>query len=267
MSPINPIKPAPVSWLPRAVPATRPASLPSWLAPKAAPRAPARASTFPSAATSRGPDFGPPFVQQVNARDPQGRESPSDELVPEEVTAAEAAASNASDEALREENRALLEEAAVLREEADALRVECDTLRSEHAALTERVEALSSSLIATRSEVLEASEPELVRLALAIAERVVGRELATSPALVAEWAREALACLSSRDGATVTVSSDIAETVPAEAWTAVGVNSPVTVDSSRPAGSCVARSGASSADASLDARLSAVRDALDGGEQ
>ncbi len=267
MSPINPIKPSPVSWLPRAVAAPNPTSLPSWLAPQAVPRAPARSSTFPTQHPTRGPEPGTTAAAHANVRDALRPELTHAEQPPEEVSAADVAAMDAADDALRAENDALHEEAAVLRDESDALRTECETLRAENAALRERVGALSSSLTTTRSAVLEASEPELVQLALAIAERVVGRELSTSPALVAEWAREALACLSSRENATVTVSSDVAATVPTEAWSAVGVTSSVAVDSSWPAGSCVARSGASSADASLGARLSAVRDALDGGEQ
>ncbi len=261
----NTQRPTSLSWMPRsmaqsaAVPGAD--ATPSWMAPRPPTRLPSRASLRPPvSAPARPPTQSLRASSPEAARDDSPTTFPKAAAVPDDVMSEE-------DQAARGENAALHEENSLLREEIDSLREESDALREENAGLAAHATALAQTLTTTRARVLEASEPELVRLALVIAERVVGRELSTDPGLVTEWAREALACLASRDDATLAVSSDIGEAVPPDAWTrAVGAHA-VTVDPSLPPGSCVVRAGASTADASLTTRLAAVREALDGGDR
>ena len=62
-----------------------------------------------------------------------------------------------------------------------------------------------------RRETLEASERDLVRLAIAIATRVVGRELEADPTLIATWAREGIEAIGSQDRVVVALSPEIVE--------------------------------------------------------
>jgi flagellar biosynthesis/type III secretory pathway protein FliH len=91
-----------------------------------------------------------------------------------------------------------------LREELSAARAAAVDAQQALAHVTERLVA--------------GAEGELVKLALGIAERVVARELATSPALVVGWAREAIAASSLGEGLVVAVSSDLAASVDALEW-------------------------------------------------
>ena len=89
-----------------------------------------------------------------------------------------------------------------------------------------------------RVRVLEASEPQLVKLAMAVAGRVVGRELQTDPTLVASWAREAVELFVTREGLVVSVAPDLASLVPADAWAnALATPHTLVVDPSRAPGS------------------------------
>lgn len=158
--------------------------------------------------------------------------------------------------ALRAEHAALAAGHAALVAEHTALVAGHAALAAEHAGLTREMETL-------RERVLAASEPELVRLACAVAARVVGRELRVDPAVLASWAREAVAALDGREGAAVVVAPDVAARVPAEAWAhSLGSDHAVTVDPSLPPGAMAVRAGASTIDVSAAGRLAAVGDDL-----
>ncbi|MEM1029388.1 MAG: FliH/SctL family protein [Myxococcota bacterium] len=137
-------------------------------------------------------------------------------------------------------------------ERAARLEVELETARSQLAAALEEAHHY-------RRRVLEASETQLVDLALAVAERVVGRELATDRDLVAAWAREGLETLADRGPVSVRVSPDVEAalrrdgTVPAMT---------VEVDASLPPASCRLQGAEASLDAGFDGRLAAVVDAV-----
>jgi len=154
--------------------------------------------------------------------------------------------------ALRAEHAAIAAERAALAAEHAALAAEHAALAAEHAELTREMETL-------RGRVLAASEPELVRLACAVAARVVSREVRVDPALLAAWAREAVAALEGREGAAVVVAPDVAARVPAEAWAqSLGSDHAITVDPSLPPGAVAVRAGASTIDVSAPGRLAAV---------
>lgn len=128
-----------------------------------------------------------------------------------------------------------------------------------HAAL---IEAIAVGLRARR-EALVAAERDLVHLALAIAGKVVGREIAADPAVLAGWAREGIAALGEQDRLTVAISSDLAARLPPEAWAqALDGIAPV-VDRTLPPGACEVRGAYGRIDAGLGPRLASVAEALE----
>jgi len=120
------------------------------------------------------------------------------------------------------------------------------------AELEATVATLSDEIVALRMRALEESEPELVRLALEIAERIVGREIASDPAIVGAWAKEALRKLGDRHALVVAVSPDLAHAVEG-----------AIVDGSLPRGSCEIRDGARTIELGQDARIQAMADVLE----
>lgn len=110
-----------------------------------------------------------------------------------------------------------------------------------------------------RRQVLEASERQLVELALAISERVVGRELVQDPSLIAAWAREGIQALAGQGPISVRVSSDVKATLENCGDQA---SLSVEVDEALPPASCCLTGNLGAVDASLTARLDAVADAL-----
>ena len=143
---------------------------------------------------------------------------------------------------------------------------ECDALKAKASDAESALAALKSEMAALRTKVLLESEGELVRLALAVAERVVGRELAIDPALVSNWAREAIAALdggtdSTRPGAdgrlVVAVAPDLGAFVEESDFGA-----PIVVDPSLASMSAEVRGDPGRADVSAASRLSAVAEAL-----
>jgi flagellar biosynthesis/type III secretory pathway protein FliH len=83
--------------------------------------------------------------------------------------------------------------------------------REVSAELAEGLESMRRAVIEARREILESSEQELVRLALVIAEKVVGRELTIDAEAVAGWAREGIDALGAADDATCVVSPKVAD--------------------------------------------------------
>lgn len=127
---------------------------------------------------------------------------------------------------------------------------EMDMMRAALAASEARVQSM-------RRTVLLECESELVKLALAVAERVVGRELATDPALVAAWAREAIAALEGSENVVLAAAPDVVRRLETEA-----LGAPLVVDETLPAGTCEARGEPGRASASARDRLEAVAEAL-----
>lgn len=152
-----------------------------------------------------------------------------------------------------------LPDGALSADEADALRAELEAAR---ATIAENAIAMAS----LRREILEASEADLVQLATAIAERIVRREVRTDPELVARWAQEGLGALGEHDELTVVISSDVAKTLPEERFRQLlGDGVALRVEPDLPAGSCEVRGRHGRYDASVDARMAAILDALSAG--
>jgi flagellar assembly protein FliH len=72
---------------------------------------------------------------------------------------------------------------------------------------------LIESARAQRREIIETAEPELVRLAMAIAERVIHQQIASDPNVVVENVRQALTRLISREMVTLRVNPADLETI------------------------------------------------------
>ncbi|MGD0677167.1 MAG: FliH/SctL family protein [Polyangiaceae bacterium] len=135
-------------------------------------------------------------------------------------------------------------------------------LADENAALRAQVAEMGAAMARLRRQVLEASENELVNLALVIAERVVGRELSTDPNLIVAWAREAIESLAAKDEVVIAVAKDIAQRIPADAWEALGSEHRLQTDGQLAAGVVEVRTAEGIVATATDARLGAVAQAL-----
>lgn len=134
-----------------------------------------------------------------------------------------------------------------------------DDRSAEVEALQEQLSSALEEVDGFRQRVLEGSEREIVELALAIAERVVGRELTTDPSLVMAWARQGIDALADDEPVEAVVSPDVAASIEA----AGGLDGlRVVAEEGLPAATCQLRSAHGEADAGLAARLAAVREAL-----
>jgi flagellar biosynthesis/type III secretory pathway protein FliH len=146
------------------------------------------------------------------------------------------------------------------------LAAEIAALREENAGLHAQVAASAARMARLRREVLESSEPELVRLAVAVAERVVGRELALDPALVVSWARDAIQALAAKDEVVIAIARDVAQSVPSDAWSGIETKHKVQADPVLAPGSVEVRAAEGAIAAGGEARLEAVAQALGVGE-
>lgn len=135
-------------------------------------------------------------------------------------------------------------------------------LERELLALREETARLAVELASVRARVLEESEPEIVRLAVTVASRIAGCELATDPALVLEWIREGFAALPGKEDVVVAVAPDIAAAIPPEALEGAATAAKVVVDAALRPGSCELREGASAVPIGVRERIAAISDAL-----
>lgn len=135
-------------------------------------------------------------------------------------------------------------------------------LESEAAALRVEVARLAQLLATVRARVLEESEPEIVRLAVAVAERVVGREVSLEPSLIVSWIKEGMAVLPGVGEIVVTVASDVAEALSPDPTGAMLGDARLVVDPALPPGSCRVHEGAMSIEVGKLARLASIADAL-----
>lgn len=114
--------------------------------------------------------------------------------------------------------------------EVDELRQEIVDLRAALAAGEEAMtairvchEAEKAELVGARARLISEAQSAVVRLSTAIAERAVGRELQASPALIEEWAAEAVAILGggALQGNEVSFEGSVVEVTPAARVSAV----------------------------------------------
>lgn len=125
-------------------------------------------------------------------------------------------------------------------------------LAAERRERAEEVERLRAEL----SALADSAERELVRLSVAVARRVVGRELALDPALIVAWAREAIEASALAGRFTIAAGREVTERVPAGGWAEL---EPAVVEDAHVAeGACEIRSEGKVIEIGADARLDAV---------
>lgn len=142
--------------------------------------------------------------------------------------------------------------------------VEETLLRHENDALRRTLAAALDALARARQQLMESSEPEMVRLACAVAERIVGRELATDPALVMGWVHEAAAAMGSRDEVTIVCGTDFAAMMPDGFAESAFGGFTVSVDDAVAPDTCEVRTETSTSVVSVATRTGAVVDHVEG---
>jgi transposase-like protein len=131
-------------------------------------------------------------------------------------------------------------------------------LRLENEELRRRLEEQARAFASLRSAVLAASEEDLLRLACAVAERAVGRELTAGPDLLRTWVREASEALASAGDVTIVVAPDLAALLDETLRQSLAAVGAVEVDGSVPSMYCELRCGPSTVPASAGARVAAI---------
>lgn len=139
----------------------------------------------------------------------------------------------------------------------DALEVEGEALRAALQSARAELARVAADAARIREGILADAEPDLVRLALTVASRVVAAELATRPETIADWLAGELEGCALGPPVEVAVSADVAAFAPEDAhprWV---------VDPKLPRGTCELRAGASVVEVSPSARMRAVLEALE----
>jgi hypothetical protein len=134
-----------------------------------------------------------------------------------------------------------------------------------------RVEQLKMEfveLVLARRKVLAAMEPEIVHLAVDIAEKIVGMELATGRDIIAGIVRQGLATLKARDEIVVRVNPSEVEALKAhqseyEAMIDGLKRFEIIADGAIEPGSCAIETNLGNVDARISTQLEAVRAGLD----
>lgn len=135
------------------------------------------------------------------------------------------------------------------------LETELETVRAQLASL-------AAQFAAVRGKVIEESEPEIVRLALAVAKRVVDRAVSAEPSVLVGWIKEGINAMPNRDTAIVAISADVAAAMPVEQIEQAIATNRVVVDSMLPPGSCEVRDGDTIAQVGANERIASLADAL-----
>jgi flagellar assembly protein FliH len=141
--------------------------------------------------------------------------------------------------------------------------------RAGEAAASARIEAMLQRLTDTvteiaglRAGVMRRSERELVRLALAMAERIVRRELDIDRDLLAVMARVAIDRLGENAVATIHLHPSDAEAALQRTDGAQSGSVDIVADVNVPRGGCLVRSSFGSIDAGIDAQMRELARAL-----
>ena len=153
-----------------------------------------------------------------------------------------------------------LEREAYDRGYADGHRTGSDTTAAAVAGKVARLSAAINDISSLRTGLLKSTERDIVRLSLAIARRILGREATADPALLLSLAQAAAAKLAGTGVVSI-------EMHPAEfkaISTGVDQNGPIHIveNPDLPAGGCIVRSPSGSIDVSIEAQVQEIADAL-----
>lgn len=121
----------------------------------------------------------------------------------------------------------------------------------------------------TKLNMMKASESDMVRLAMAVAKKVIGGELTTNPNIIVNVLREALGFLDQPGNVTVYVNPQDVERIfkvmETESFTDIGSNDMqinIYADDRITAGGCMLESDAGSADSRLETRIANMEKAV-----
>lgn len=143
------------------------------------------------------------------------------------------------------------------------LTLELETLKAELASLRSVLTETIGHAATARRRALEGAERDVVGLAVAIAKRVLRKELETDASIVARWAKEGVDALAGAEKISVAVGPEMLEKIPQEVWNETlpeGVT--LSVDARLSGYTCQVRSESSSLEHSLESRLDAVVNAV-----
>lgn len=147
---------------------------------------------------------------------------------------------------------------------------EIEEIRARYDESIARLEQAVCDLVDLKERILSHEQERLTELAMAIAKRVVARELKTDATLVAGLAVEGIVALGERDGVTVRVGPMVDEATDAALSASLRTKLPkceIIRDESLAAGDCVVETSLGRVDESLATRIAAVERALFGEEE
>jgi flagellar biosynthesis/type III secretory pathway protein FliH len=139
---------------------------------------------------------------------------------------------------------------------------ELEALRQQNAQLEQSLAEAISESCRMRRKILEESEGELVKLSIAIARQIVGRELRANPELATDWAKEAIEQLASDDAVTIAISPEVEPLLTPEKWLQIVPGVTVVVDATLQPGQTQVRSLNTRIGAGRVERAAAVIEAL-----
>jgi flagellar biosynthesis/type III secretory pathway protein FliH len=139
---------------------------------------------------------------------------------------------------------------------------ELEALRQQNMQLEQTIAEAIGESCRMRRKILEESEGELVKLAIAIAQQIVGRELRANPELATDWAKEAIEQLASDDAVTIAISPEVEPLLTPEKWLQIVPGVTVVVDQALQAGQTQVRSLHTRIGAGRVERAAAVIEAL-----
>jgi flagellar biosynthesis/type III secretory pathway protein FliH len=133
------------------------------------------------------------------------------------------------------------------------------TAAAQLASMSEQLTAAVENIGRLRGGVLRQAERDLVRLAIAMSERIVRREIAIDPAKLLAMAGDATSRLGDRVAATLHLHpSDHAALAASGAIERMTGSIAVVADANVPPGGCLVRSAVGSVDAGGDAQIRAI---------
>ena len=151
-------------------------------------------------------------------------------------------------------------ELALARAELEAARFDAETARAHHEEARTELENAAVTMTARTNELVELAEREILKLALAVAERVVGGEIRADSTILVAWVKEVIALGDFGEAMAIALSADVAAKLPTEAWGELGAR--VAVDNELPAGTCEVKDGPRVVTVSEHARLALVGEAV-----
>lgn len=139
---------------------------------------------------------------------------------------------------------------------------ELDALRQQTMQLEQALADAITENAKMRKQVLASSEQDLVKLSLAIAEHVIGRELRATPELLVDWVKQAIEMLATDDEVTVAISPEVEPLLPQEKWADFFPTAIIVIDPTLQPGQTQVRSKSSRMGAGRVDRIAAIVEAL-----